>query len=121
MVKEDSQSELRKPEPASYKETNLRMITNVSRMANYNREYSVHVHTDESLLELQVGIYHHSPGCKVQQNHRLKDGQKAQCTFVYNNKFVKLNWLAEREHFRKSTSSNQTKLNHTKPNSFIPN
>ena len=37
------------------------------------------------------------------------------------NKFVKLNWLAEREHFRKSTSSNQTKFNHTKPNSSIPN
>ena len=37
------------------------------------------------------------------------------------NKFVKLNGLAEREHFRKSTSSNQTELNHTKPNSSIPN
>ena len=37
------------------------------------------------------------------------------------NKYVKLNWLAEHEHFRKSTSSNQTKLNHTKPNSSIPN
>ena len=37
------------------------------------------------------------------------------------NKFVKLNWLAEREHFRKSTSSNQTELSHTKPNSSIPN
>ena len=40
---------------------------------------------------------------------------------VLKNKFVKLNWLAERDHFRKSTSSNQTKLNHTKPNSSIPN
>ena len=37
------------------------------------------------------------------------------------NKFVKLNGLAEREHFRKSTSSNQTELNQTKPNSFTPN
>ena len=37
------------------------------------------------------------------------------------NKFVKLNWLAECEHFRKSTPSNQTELNHTKPNSSIPN
>ena len=34
---------------------------------------------------------------------------------------MKLNWLAEREHFRKSTSSNQTELIHTKPNSSIPN
>merc|ERR1711884_880933 len=37
------------------------------------------------------------------------------------NKIVKINWLAEREHFRKSTSSNQTKLIHTKPNSSTPN
>ena len=37
------------------------------------------------------------------------------------NKFGKLNWLAERELFRKSTSSNRTELNHTKPNSSIPN
>ena len=37
------------------------------------------------------------------------------------NKFVKLNWLAEREHFRKSTSSNQTELSHTKLNSSTPN
>ena len=38
-------------------------------------------------------------------------------SFSILNKFVKLNWLAEREYFRKSTPSNQTELNHTKPNS----
>ena len=41
--------------------------------------------------------------------------------FLFENKFVKLNWLAEHEHFRKSTSSNQTELSHTKPNSSTPN
>ena len=29
-------------------------------MAIYNRQYAVHVHTDKSLLELQVGIDHRS-------------------------------------------------------------
>ena len=36
------------------------------------------------------------------------------------NKFVKLNWLAERGHFRISTSSNQTELNHTTPKQTHP-
>ena len=36
------------------------MHFNVYRMAKYNIQYAVHVHTDKSLLELQVGIYHRS-------------------------------------------------------------
>ena len=58
MVEEDSQSEPNKLLLVSSKEANLRMIINVFRMPIYNRQYAVHVHTDEILLELQVGIYH---------------------------------------------------------------
>ena len=39
------------------KDKRPRMIFNVSRMAYYNRQYTVYVYTDESLLKLQVGIY----------------------------------------------------------------
>ena len=36
-------------------------------------------------------------------------------TFIFGKQVRETNWLAEREHFRKSTLSNQTELNHTKP------
>ena len=63
-------------------------------------------------VTLRREIYRHAPA--------LPDNNQV-IHLLYSNKFVKLNWLAEREHFRKSTSSNQTELNHTKPNSSIPN
>ena len=64
----------------------------------------------------ETGLLSIRPG----QQHEMLVRQEDQ-VMTTQNKFVKFNWLAEREHFRKSTSSNQTELNHTKPNSSIPN